>query len=95
MVMVNRHHYLFFFFWLLPFGGERRYLPYTPVYPYMHIYIHTYIVACLLACCCGGTIYVCRRMDEWMDEWNIIKRRADSLSARHGFIPLDIFFVLL
>lgn len=40
-------------------------------------------------------MYVCRRMDEWIDEWNIIKRRADSLSARHGFIPLDIFFVLL
>lgn len=35
-------------------------------------------------------MYVCRRMDEWMDEWIIIKRRGDSLSARHGF-PLTSF----
>lgn len=40
-------------------------------------------------------MYVCKRMDRWIDEWIIIERRGDSLSARHEFIPLDIFFVLL
>lgn len=35
-------------------------------------------------------MYVCRRMDGWMDEWIIIERRGDSLSARHGF-PLTSF----